>query len=312
MLSRITPIFNLFFFIFFLGFTLHGQYTADQYILSTSGSFGSFTNNNTLSWTIGEVIIETGNQNNYQFTQGFHQPTPTCNLVFDFSDSLTYCGLDSVLIDVGSFESYMWSSGDTTQTLMANTNGNYTIQVTDSLGCSAIDSFQLFLHDIPFITANVFEYIDGTGGDVDLDVFQGNPPYYYDWSMDGTGDFDDLEDQFNLSPGTYQVIVIDENGCKDTIDVFITDEMAIFIPTGISPNADGVNDTWDIQGIDLLNDYEVKVLNRWGHVLYSAKNNFSPWDATYKGALVPTSDYYYVIEFISLKKVYTGTLTVKY
>ena len=69
---------------FLFGIKIHGQYTADQYILSTSGDYGVFNNNNNLSWTIGEVIIETGNQNNFQFTQGFHQPTPTCNLVFNF------------------------------------------------------------------------------------------------------------------------------------------------------------------------------------------------------------------------------------
>ncbi len=309
---RITyPFLFLFFFLLIIG-KINAQLTAEQYILSTSGEQGSFTNNQSLSWTIGEVIIETGNQNNYQFTQGFHQPNLICNLVFNFSDSLIYCGLDSVLLDAGLFNSYLWTSGDTTQTLMVDTEGSYTIEVTDTLGCSAIDSFQLFLHDIPLITANIFEFLDGTGGDVDLDIFQGTPPYYYDWNLDGTGDYDDLEDQYNLTPGTYQVIVIDENGCTDTLDVFITDEMAIFIPTGVSPNADGVNDTWDIQGIELLNDYEIKVLNRWGHILYSSKNNFTPWDATYKGAKVPTSDYYYVIEFLSRNKVYTGTLTVKY
>ena len=68
-------------------------------------------------------------------------------LVFNLSDSLIYCGLDSVLLDVGLYESYSWNTGDTTQFLFAGIEGGYSIEVTDSVGCSAIDSFQLFLHD---------------------------------------------------------------------------------------------------------------------------------------------------------------------
>ena len=64
--------------------------------------------------------------------------------------------------------------------------------------------------------------------------------------------------------------------------------------------------------INSLKDFQVKILNRWGNVLYSSINEYVPWDAIYNGARVPTSDYYYVIELFSLNKVYTGTLTVRY
>ena len=294
-----------------ISFSFTAQLSAEQYILSTSGNETILSNNQNLSWTLGEVVIHTGSQSNYHFTQGFHQPSPICNLVINLSDSLIYCGLDSVFIDAGLYESYSWNTGDTTQFLFTDIEGTYSIEVVDSIGCSAIDSFQLFLHDIPIITANVFEFADGSGGDVELDI-NGNPPFIFDWSNDGLGDFDDFQDQYNLSPGSYQVIIIDNNGCIDTIDVYIDNEISIFIPTGISPNADGVNDTWDIQGIETINEYQVKILNRWGQILYSSKNNFVPWDGMYNGNIVPTSDYYYIVEISSINKVYTGTLTVKY
>jgi len=51
-----------------------GQLTAEQYILSTSGSQGAFLNNHSMSWTMGEMLIETGTQSDHKFTQGFHQP----------------------------------------------------------------------------------------------------------------------------------------------------------------------------------------------------------------------------------------------
>ena len=64
MFRIIAPFFLLTFLLLFIG-KIDAQLTANQYILSTSGEQGSFTNNQSLSWTIGEVIIETGNQNNY-------------------------------------------------------------------------------------------------------------------------------------------------------------------------------------------------------------------------------------------------------
>lgn len=289
---------------------LNAQLSADQYVLSSSGEQVNLSNNN-MSWTLGEVVIHTGSQSSFHVTQGFHQPPVICNLIFNLSDSLFFCGTDPVFIDAGLYESYSWNTGDTSQVILTDLEGTYSIEVTDSVGCSAIDSFQLFLHDLPIITSNVFEFADGTGADVEIDV-NGNPPFLFDWSSDGLGDFDDDQDQYSVSPGSYQVVVVDGNGCVDTIDVFINDEVSLFIPTGISPNSDGVNDFWAIQGIETINDYQIKVLNRWGQVLFSAKNQYEPWDGTFNGKLVPTSDYYYIIEISSINKVYTGTLTVKY
>ncbi len=47
---------------------------------------------------------------------------------------------NSVLLDAGSgFSSYLWSTGDTTQTIMAELIGDYCVDVTDSNSCTATD-----------------------------------------------------------------------------------------------------------------------------------------------------------------------------
>ena len=304
--NRIKILFGIF---ALLCFKANSQLSADQFIYSSCGDIGPISGNQFISWTIGEVVVESS-ISNFHFTQGFHQPGHICNLIFNLPD-LSFCGVDSVVLDAGEHFNYMWNNGDTTQSIVATSNGLYSIEISDSIGCSAVDSFQLMLHDLPIITSTINQYFDGSGGDVELSVF-GNAPFLFDWDIDGNGDFDDFSDQFNLSPGTYQVIVMDDNDCKDTIDVFIDNEIFIFIPTGISPNSDGVNDTWEIQGISSAENYSVKILNRWGNTLYSSSNEYTPWDGIYNGSRVPTSDYYYIIELYSLNKVYTGTLTVRY
>ncbi|MDC1371095.1 C-type lectin domain-containing protein, partial [Flavobacteriales bacterium] len=56
-------------------------------------------------------------------------------------DTITSCNQDSVLLDAGSgFASYNWSNGDSSQTTYAKATGMYSVEVTDTNGCSAEDS----------------------------------------------------------------------------------------------------------------------------------------------------------------------------
>ena len=51
-------------------------------------------------------------------------------------------------------------------------------------------------------------------GSIDISVSGGTTAYTFDWSNDGTGDFDDPEDLIGVPGGTYTVVVRDANGCE--------------------------------------------------------------------------------------------------
>ena len=85
-----------------------------------------------------------------------------------------------------------------------------------------------------------------------------------------------------------------------------------FVPNGITPNGDGTNDVWEIPFLKDYPDCTLKVFNRWGQQLYSNIGYTQPWDGTYKGNVLPTADYYYVITLENGSgKAYTGTITIK-
>lgn len=46
----------------------------DQYVIGSVGDFGSNSSNSTLSWTIGEVVVNTASSGAVILTQGFQQP----------------------------------------------------------------------------------------------------------------------------------------------------------------------------------------------------------------------------------------------
>ena len=75
----------------------------------------------------------------------------------------------------------------------------------------------------------------------------------------------------------------------------------IFIPEGFSPNGDGINDVFIIQGIDLYKT-RLRVYNRWGNIVYESEDYQNDWDGTAnrgnrQGVALPDGTYYYVASF---------------
>ncbi len=81
------------------------------------------------------------------------------------------------------------------------------------------------------------------------------------------------------------------------------------IPTGFTPNNDGVNDTWEILNLGRYEDIQVSVFSRSGKTIYNSEYH-REWDGTYNGNLVPAGPYYYLINIDKFKKVYRGAVHV--
>jgi gliding motility-associated-like protein len=91
----------------------------------------------------------------------------------------------------------------------------------------------------------------------------------------------------------------------------LSDEIEIF--NAISPNNDGLNDSFVIKGINNFPDNEVEIYNRWGVKVYEAKSynetdvmfrGYSDGRATIKrGDKLPTGTYFYILKYNTGKKV---------
>ena len=87
-------------------------------------------------------------------------------------------------------------------------------------------------------------------------------------------------------------------------------ELPFAIPGGISPNGDGVNEYWDIQGLEDYPNATVTVFNRSGQKVYSGTSQDPAWDGTTNGRECPTADYYYIIDLGDGQK-FSGVVTLK-
>ena len=95
--------------------------------------------------------------------------------------------------------------------------------------------------------------------------------------------------------GTYEVRVIDANGCEAIATIYL-EFMDIEISNFFTPNGDVMNDTWNIQNAEYFPDLTVKIYDRYGRVV-AVLSNVEGWDGTYEGNELPTGDYWYVVQF---------------
>ena len=138
---------------------------------------------------------------------------------------------------------------------------------------------------------------------------EGNHPIDILWSDD-----DINLSRTNLPAGTYSVAVTDMNGCAASADIvvdFTGTEGCLEIPTIITPNGDGYNDTWIIKNIDLFPNAEVFVYNRWGERVFHTKNLLAnPWDGTSDGKQLPTDSYHYVLHLNDGSEPRSGVISI--
>jgi gliding motility-associated-like protein len=112
-----------------------------------------------------------------------------------------------------------WSNFEITEDLTNLIAGNYTLQVTDQLGCT-LDSLITLTQPAELVLnlsqANILCHGANTGF-IDLQASGGTPNYTFVWSNGAT-----TEDISSLLSGNYSVITTDANGCQETASTIIT------------------------------------------------------------------------------------------
>ncbi len=103
---------------------------------------------------------------------------------------------------------------------------------------------------------------------------------------------------------TFNATIIDLNGCSATDDVVVNvwwDDL-IYIPTIFTPNGDGTNDYFFVNGGTGIRQINyIRVFNRWGELVFE-KNNIQPndvgsgWDGSFNGKELSPAVFVYIVE----------------
>src|SRR5690606_18489916 len=105
---------------------------------------------------------------------------------------------------------------------------------------------------------------------------------------------------------TYTVTLTDANGCtvEDSITIIVNPSTEASMKQGFSPNNDGINDYWEITGIEQYSDNVVQIFNRWGNLVFeiqgydNSSNIFNGYANRLKGlgaSELPDGTYFFKI-----------------
>jgi gliding motility-associated-like protein len=114
-------------------------------------------------------------------------------------------------------------------------------------------------------------------------------------ACDNDDDNDGVLDEYDNCPLVYNP---DQNDRDNDGLGDVCDTIEINVSQAISPNGDGVNDTWVIYNIENHPNHVVRLYNRWGNEVMYARNYRNDWDGHYvnKSNALPSNSYFYQID----------------
>ena len=228
-------------------------------------------------------------------------PKPT----LDLPKNIEFCNGQNAKLDAGSgFSSYEWTKNNvptvisTSQILTVSEVGNYSVKVKNNFGCEN--------STIITVTQSVLANIVGVQIVNNTATVQMSAAGDFEYSLDNLT-WQNSNIFTNLANGNYTVYVHTKLGC---IIGFMN--FSIFNVSNIfTPDADGINDTWKISGLENYPNSEVKVFDRFGNtVLQKITNGTFEWDGTFNSRHLPTGNYWYVIK-VSDGRLLNGWLLIK-
>lgn len=119
----------------------------------------------------------------------------------------------------------------------------------------------------------------------------------YIYAIDNPLNYQNNNVFLNLSIGEHILYVSDVNECVEKFLIFqIESKINYQIPNFFTPNNDGKNDNWTV--IDNQNLIKnIHIFNRFGKIITSILPNTQGWDGNYNGKSLPSTDYWYSINF---------------
>lgn len=107
----------------------------------------------------------------------------------------------------------------------------------------------------------------------------------WDFGVFGTTQQNDPIIDFEGKPGFYPVCLYTSNqfGCTDQhcFEYEVREDFAVYIPNAFSPNGDGKNELFFVQGKDIAtDDFLLQIFNRWGELVFETRDLNDKWDGS--------------------------------
>jgi len=200
------------------------------------------------------------------------------------------CQGDVITLDAGSGPNYtyLWNTGDTSQTISVGTPGAYSVTINNGV-CSKVFTTQVIQAIIPEII-NVNYTESGT-----MVLTASNPSNgALEYSIDNGLTWQNSNTFSNVPRNTVISIRV---RVKKTSCVGFLQYFTFVMQNVITPNGDNINDIIDFRGVNQNKDFKASIFDRYGKEVYKESSLQPYWDGYFQGKRLPTASYWYQVSF---------------
>lgn len=207
-------------------------------------------------------------------------------------------------------------TGSVYHNYLAPSEGIYNVVLTHACGVFSSDSIPVRVIDLPELILSPSVMLC-PGENTQL-VASGGTDYL--WTPATGLDFNNVPDPIASPEQTtnYTVEISGDSGCKTSGDVLVSVICdSLIIPSGFSPNSDGVNDGFVIKGIDNYPGNSIWIYNRWGALVYKAKDYGNKWDGisnisgSQHNQRLQNGTFFYILDLNNGEKPLSGYIILK-
>ena len=192
---------------------------------------------------------------------------------------------------------YFWKReggllAETSSSLRVTSSGIYTVSAVSLAGCQSAEQ-TIIVTDSEKANLTKDDVIitdDSENNSIqvaNLNIGSGD----YEFALDDiNGNYNSVGFFQNLSTGIHTLYIRDKGGCGIQEYQF----SILNYPKFFSPNGDGENDIWQIDGFDstFYTTSNVYIYNRFGNLIYSMNQNSVGWNGTFSGKQMPENTYW--------------------
>lgn len=210
--------------------------------------------------------------------------------------------------DGNAIDTNIDDQGNFIANMSLDTAGDYDFlfEITDNFGCQYDTTLTVQILPLPEAEIESELEIPICEGDSTLltvhplnhDGFE----WKYQWQIGGVDMPGRTYDTLMVKePGLYTVMITDTiTGCIAFVDKDVTDQNCdLTIPNVFTPNADGINDYFEIENLEHYPGARMVIYNRWGNKVFEHSDYYNNW---WDGDGAPDGTYFYVLQYTRMGK----------
>ncbi|HTO38810.1 MAG TPA: gliding motility-associated C-terminal domain-containing protein [Brumimicrobium sp.] len=257
-----------------------------------------------------ELTVSDGNCDKsilFEIPAQLESPTVT---ISSEDEQTAICLGESIALTANGASTYLWDNdlGSSTTVIVSPTETTtYSVVGTNEFGCIDSTDIAIVVNENPSLAGIANSYFSCYGSAVTMSAGELPTGTTATWTFNdevvATGNTYEIKPVSANNVGNYYLTITSAEGCSSILKIILVGEACgIVIPSAISPDGDGLNDSFVIDGLAAYPNSEIWIYNRWGNEVFYSNDYQNDWDGRSLSKLnvggdeLPEGTYYYLVK----------------